>query len=216
MYNFTNRKKTHFTLIELLVVIAIIGILASLLLPALKMAKASAHQIACTNKIKQIYLNAMYYADDHNQVGVIDEREVNGGAYSGPCWGKRLAPYFNAEGEYEAEMYRCPSDNGVWNNYDNYNFSIGINDSTVYPPENNSKLLVLMRNKPSERFYFADGYRAIVNNDVLLMAYRHNAHANVFFLDGHGDSRNINECRSSGDGNKLDGIFARGVPMWWD
>lgn len=55
-----------FTLIELLVVVAIIGILATLLLPAMSRGNAKARRTTCLNNLKQVNMGLRMYADDNN------------------------------------------------------------------------------------------------------------------------------------------------------
>jgi prepilin-type N-terminal cleavage/methylation domain-containing protein/prepilin-type processing-associated H-X9-DG protein len=55
-----------FTLIELLIVIAVIGILASLMLPALTQAKIAARRITCVSNLRQLGIASQMYWDEND------------------------------------------------------------------------------------------------------------------------------------------------------
>ena len=55
------RRKTGFTLTELIVVLVILGVLVSLLLPAIQQAREHARRFSCSNNLRQLMLGIQQY-----------------------------------------------------------------------------------------------------------------------------------------------------------
>jgi prepilin-type N-terminal cleavage/methylation domain-containing protein len=91
-----SRLRRGFTLVELLVVIAIIGVLVSLLLPAVQSAREAARRTQCTNNLKQLALGTHNYCDVYAGVFPVGEYAC--------CWGTWLVgllPYVEQKALYD-------------------------------------------------------------------------------------------------------------------
>ncbi len=67
-----SRMSRGFTLVELLVVIAIIGILVSMLLPAIQVAREAANRMQCSSNIRQLVLATQNYEETHGKLPSFD------------------------------------------------------------------------------------------------------------------------------------------------
>ena len=121
-----------FTLVELLVVITIIGILISLLLPAVQAAREAARHMQCKNNLKQIALALHGYHAIHDTLPYAAPF-AGGLLWPGGTWPTMILPQLEQQGLYDqidfndyitvqtknpnivrtvVPVYVCPSDAG--------------------------------------------------------------------------------------------------------
>jgi prepilin-type N-terminal cleavage/methylation domain-containing protein/prepilin-type processing-associated H-X9-DG protein len=97
------RVSSGFTLIELLVVISLVGLLLSLLLPAVQMAREAARRTQCLSNLRQITLAAQNYESSF--------AVFPGSAVSVTEWKRQLLPFLERRPDSKVvPVYACPSD----------------------------------------------------------------------------------------------------------
>jgi prepilin-type N-terminal cleavage/methylation domain-containing protein/prepilin-type processing-associated H-X9-DG protein len=207
-----------FTLVELLVVIAIIAILASLLLPALSRAKASAKRINCLSNLHQMTIAASIYANNNSEFypTAYYDADVNGVTYY-YAWDlttidgtpNTVIPGILWESQSTSAIQQCPAFAGSANWLDdpytgyNYNTSFighGQYEDTPDPAKNTAV------KHPAKTVLFGDGQYSAGANKFMrapwpnpgdesfngrwsgTQGYRHQNRSNAAFCDGHTES----------------------------
>ncbi|QDU61984.1 Type II secretion system protein G precursor [Planctomycetes bacterium Pan216] len=102
------RRVAAFTLVELLVVIAIIGVLVSLLLPAVQQAREAARKTHCTSNLKQVALALQNYHDSHNLFPYGYRGEPSNVTLRRDTWFHRLLPYVDQTNLFERYVEEDP------------------------------------------------------------------------------------------------------------
>ncbi len=120
--NFHAKRLVGFTLVELLVVITIIGILISLLLPAVQAAREAARRTQCSNNIRQICLALLNY---ESAVGCFPPGALNTNptlsdytTYPRTTWAIHLFPFMEQQNLYGRIDFSLPAGVGsaLWTN----------------------------------------------------------------------------------------------------
>ena len=106
-------KHVGMSMVELLVVIAIIGMLVSLLLPAVQAAREAARQVSCKNNLRQIGISLHAYQDVHKTLptGCLEWRSWRSPLSNRQfAWSAFLLPFLEQKALHDAIDFSLPFD----------------------------------------------------------------------------------------------------------
>jgi prepilin-type N-terminal cleavage/methylation domain-containing protein len=226
----TKRSK-EFTLIELLVVIAIIGILASMLLPALSQAREAARASICKSNLKQIHLAFSNYANDYDDWVPATMNILGGSAKTWHAFNPGIPRYLQLDNDDDLGtigVLRCPSNKRYWGNATNgvgnyaMNYYMGMASDLAHAPFRKSTSFSTpsatmiysdsgQRNTSNWTNYTLKGADGIVytgekNARVNYSAFLHinNSFMNIGLMDGHvGDSNPLQYKSDTNSGSLI-------------
>lgn len=169
-----------FTLIELLVVIAIVGILSSLLLPALGKAKDSARSAACLSNLHQIGIALTVYVDENR-----DHLPICAGYL--PSQQPWLPPLSTTlfPGQTTNLVFRCPVDRRLFpTELTSYEWNFWLNGAPYSAPQwatiHTNEALVIVNSLFGSR----EDTPITGDADVFHRADGHSTGKNALYFDG--------------------------------
>ena len=202
-----------FTIVELLVVIVVIGLMASLLLPAIIAVRAAGQRTTCLNNLREIGLSTQLYvtAKDSYPPGWVGNPPSYVTTSPPALWMDYLKPYLNKG----MAVYWCPADpNRTPSTFDPqiilsygqnwcmfnagdtaHNFFYGVLAYNVVHPNRVILYADTVANAAnySYNLYCGNDYfppNPPFSDPVLGVAYRHPGGVfNAVYCDGHADSR---------------------------
>lgn len=208
-----------FTLIELMVVVSLIALLVALLLPTLGQARSSARAAQCLSNLRQFGMLTTMYRMDHNDTLPTwrpdQPPDLSYNASRRAIWQWAYAGYMSMSydptiPEKQPKLYLCPDTGPVnwqagWPWGGNYRASYTMNFlGSDWKDQHWGKYAWLRASRVTESTFhlFADinpssypwYYTSIPPEDITWqLAFRHQSAAQFMFLDGHADTRKVDE-----------------------
>lgn len=213
------QQRCAFTLMELLVVISIMAILASMMMPIIKLVRDAARGTTCMNSLRQLGMGAQAYATDYDGLLV----PMNTGAGATMPWMELLHPYLDEGSKVgtvnisrRGVIWGCPTwrTSPAYNAGNSWLTGYGINaypwrDGNIAnynrwtnitgPPAGEWCTLSTVA-KPGMRPLFADCANWwILTLPGWMCDPRHRSRVQAVYFDGHADSATLTDLSSAFD-----------------